>query len=203
MIDLVYNRLASADEDLPHTTTIRFHNIKMKGSIASSLLFANAALAFPWVRDVPGVNSAPLVARQQAPEPGGPGSAETCPFNPNHVNAPEVTAQFPYNNAKNGRKGNEKGGYIVPAPGDTVHRFIAPTARDIRGPCPGLNVAANHGFLARDGVTTFNELVNAQQNIYNGMFHIAIITFLRRSLTVCSRLRPFPSVGIPRSPGRR
>lgn len=110
----------------------------MKYSIALSLLSANAAYAFPWVRDVPGVNSAPLVARQQAPEPGGPGSAETCPFNANHVPAPEVTSQFPYNNAKNGRKGNEKGGYQVPAPGDNVHRFIAPTARDIRGPCPGL-----------------------------------------------------------------
>lgn len=33
--------------------------------------------------------------------------------------------------------------------------------------CPGLNTAANHGFLARDGITTFNELVDAQQNVYN------------------------------------
>jgi hypothetical protein len=32
---------------------------------------------------------------------------------------------------------------------------------------PGLNTAANHGFLSRDGVTNFNELVAAQQNLYN------------------------------------
>lgn len=32
---------------------------------------------------------------------------------------------------------------------------------------PGLNAAANHGFLARDGITTINELVDAQQNLYN------------------------------------
>jgi hypothetical protein len=27
----------------------------------------------------------------------------------------------------------------------------APTATDIRGPCPGLNALANHGYLPRDG----------------------------------------------------
>jgi hypothetical protein len=32
---------------------------------------------------------------------------------------------------------------------------------------PGLNAAANHGYLSRDGVTTFDELVAAQQNIWN------------------------------------
>lgn len=32
---------------------------------------------------------------------------------------------------------------------------------------PGLNTAANHGFISRDGITTFDELVAAQQNIYN------------------------------------
>lgn len=32
---------------------------------------------------------------------------------------------------------------------------------------PGLNAAANHGFLARDGVATFNELVAMEQNVYN------------------------------------
>jgi hypothetical protein len=31
----------------------------------------------------------------------------------------------------------------VPAPNDTDHQFIAPTDTDIRGPCPGLNAAAN------------------------------------------------------------
>jgi hypothetical protein len=30
-----------------------------------------------------------------------------------------------------------------------------------------LNVAANHNFLAHDGITNFNELVDAQQNVYN------------------------------------
>jgi len=33
---------------------------------------------------------------------------------------------------------------MVPAEGDTAHAFQAPGPDDIRGPCPGLNTAANH-----------------------------------------------------------
>ncbi|ORY75436.1 hypothetical protein BCR37DRAFT_384063 [Protomyces lactucae-debilis] len=38
------------------------------------------------------------------------------------------------------------------------HAFIAPGPGDIRGPCPGLNAAANHGYLPRDGIATFATL---------------------------------------------
>ncbi|KAJ7030718.1 Peroxidase, family 2-domain-containing protein [Mycena alexandri] len=31
------------------------------------------------------------------------------------------------------------------------YQWIAPTATDLRGPCPGLNTLANHGYLPRDG----------------------------------------------------
>lgn len=37
---------------------------------------------------------------------------------------------------------------------------------------PGLNVMANYGFISRDGVSSFDELVAAQQNMYNvGVHH--------------------------------
>lgn len=36
----------------------------------------------------------------------------------------------------------------------TTHQFIAPTSSDKRGPCPGLNAAANHGFLPHSGLPT-------------------------------------------------
>lgn len=39
----------------------------------------------------------------------------------------------------------------------------------------GLNTAANHGFLARDGVTTFNELIDAQQNVYGVGYGLAVV----------------------------
>jgi hypothetical protein len=34
------------------------------------------------------------------------------------------------------------------------HPFMAPGPNDRRGQCPGLNAAANHGFLPRNGIPT-------------------------------------------------
>ncbi|KAJ6497277.1 Cloroperoxidase [Mycena sanguinolenta] len=31
------------------------------------------------------------------------------------------------------------------------HEWIAPSAKDVRSPCPGLNTLANHGYLPRNG----------------------------------------------------
>jgi hypothetical protein len=41
------------------------------------------------------------------------------------------------------------------------HAFKAPGQNDQRGPCPGLNALANHGYIARNGVTSFAEVVIA------------------------------------------
>ena len=50
--------------------------------------------------------------------------------------------------------------------------------------CPGLNVAANHNFLAHDGITTYNELVDAQQNVYNVGYDLAnLLALLGLTLT--------------------
>nr|POE76235.1 aromatic peroxygenase [Quercus suber] len=155
--------------------------LKMKSAVLSSLL-VSGAYAFPWVLNDPNVDSSSLPkyrSLQNRQQPGvGPGGAATCPFNPNHVPAAPVTDQYPYNGAVDGKPGKGKGGYQVPAPGDTAHAFIAPGPNDIRGPCPGLNTAANHGFLARDGIVTFNELVDAQQNLYNVGFDLATLLAL-------------------------
>ncbi|OAA69366.1 Chloroperoxidase [Akanthomyces lecanii RCEF 1005] len=35
------------------------------------------------------------------------------------------------------------------------HEYRDPQPGDIRGPCPGLNAAANHGYLPRDGIATY------------------------------------------------
>ena len=42
-----------------------------------------------------------------------------------------------------------------------AHAFIAPGASDLRGPCPGLNALANHGYIARNGYTNILEAENA------------------------------------------
>jgi len=41
------------------------------------------------------------------------------------------------------------------------HAFKAPRDRDRRGPCPGLNALANHGYISRTGITSFAEVVTA------------------------------------------
>ncbi|KAF1960406.1 Cloroperoxidase [Byssothecium circinans] len=127
---------------------------------------------YAFIANQPGIKNTHLLARQQSagPLPGGP---ETCPFNPNHVPAVPVNAEFNYNGAYGGFPGRGKGGYQVPAPNDTAHQFMPPTDKDIRGPCPGLNAMANHGFLARDGITEYAELVDAVQNVYNMAYDLA------------------------------
>ena len=47
-----------------------------------------------------------------------------------------------------------------------AHSFIAPTASDLRGPCPAMNAAANHGYIARNGYTTLQESRDASINVF-------------------------------------
>lgn len=48
----------------------------------------------------------------------------------------------------------------------------------------GLNTAANHNFLAHDGIVTYNELVDAQQNVYNVGYDLAnLLAILGLTLT--------------------
>ena len=39
------------------------------------------------------------------------------------------------------------------------YAYAAPGEDEIRGPCPGLNAAANHGYLPRSGVASIEETV--------------------------------------------
>lgn len=49
----------------------------------------------------------------------------------------------------------------------TKNEFVAPTDGDIRGPCPGLNAAANHGFLPHDGVPNILQTISGLRQAYN------------------------------------
>ncbi|MCJ1248402.1 hypothetical protein MMC30_005619 [Trapelia coarctata] len=137
--------------------------------ILSLALAAELATAFPWVASSPGVDSSLLFHRAPVKRDDA-----NCPFNPNHKGAAPYTAQYPYTGAKNGLPGTGVGGIKVPADGDTAHYYTPPGSGDIRGPCPGLNAAANHNFLSHDGITTFTELVDAQQNLYNIGYDLAV-----------------------------
>lgn len=47
------------------------------------------------------------------------------------------------------------------------HEFASPGNGDIRGQCPGLNAAANHGFIPRNGLLTTQQTVNGLRDAYN------------------------------------
>lgn len=46
------------------------------------------------------------------------------------------------------------------------HVWVAPRPSDLRGPCPGLNVLANHGYIQRNGITNLAEVVDAAQLVF-------------------------------------
>ncbi|KAH7067630.1 hypothetical protein BKA63DRAFT_452533 [Paraphoma chrysanthemicola] len=47
------------------------------------------------------------------------------------------------------------------------HEFASPGSGDIRGQCPGLNAAANHGFLPRNGIVSTTQTVTGLGEAYN------------------------------------
>ncbi|KAJ4287353.1 hypothetical protein N0V90_012751 [Kalmusia sp. IMI 367209] len=51
-----------------------------------------------------------------------------------------------------------------PEPG---YEFKAPGPGDSRGPCPGLNLLANHGYLPRNGKVTFGQVLEATSRGFN------------------------------------
>lgn len=51
-----------------------------------------------------------------------------------------------------------------PEPGYT---FQAPGPGDSRGPCPGLNLLANYGYLPRNGIVTAGEVLQATARGFN------------------------------------
>ncbi|KIJ30163.1 hypothetical protein M422DRAFT_187474 [Sphaerobolus stellatus SS14] len=47
---------------------------------------------------------------------------------------------------------------------DAAHPFMPLQDGDIRGPCPGLNTLASHGYLPRNGIATPAQIINAVQD---------------------------------------
>ncbi|GAA5893865.1 hypothetical protein JCM5296_004622 [Sporobolomyces johnsonii] len=50
---------------------------------------------------------------------------------------------------------------------DSAHPFVAPEPSDQRGPCPGLNVMANYGYLPRNGIITAEQAISASKDVFN------------------------------------
>ena len=54
--------------------------------------------------------------------------------------------------------------YVDVGPG-SGHEWQAPGPNDLRGPCPGLNAFANHGFIPKNGYATIAQFVEATEHV--------------------------------------
>lgn len=61
---------------------------------------------------------------------------------------------------------NAKDQYVDVSPG-SGHEFKSPGPNDLRGQCPGLNAAANHGFLPRNGVANIQQTMDGLAAAYS------------------------------------
>ncbi|KAJ7609715.1 Chloroperoxidase [Mycena polygramma] len=66
---------------------------------------------------------------------------------------------------------------------DADHPFIPPGTNDMRGPCPAMNTLANHGYISRNGITNFEEIIrgtaeafNLDRDMSSGMAALNILT---------------------------
>ncbi|KAI9685854.1 MAG: hypothetical protein M1822_004132 [Bathelium mastoideum] len=65
-------------------------------------------------------------------------------------------------------------GHIIIPGDDPNHQFQAPGPTDVRGICPTLNALANHGYISRDGITSFAEAANAVQTGYGFGYGLSV-----------------------------
>ncbi|KAM3420807.1 hypothetical protein BST61_g4052 [Cercospora zeina] len=100
----------------------------MVGTLFTTALLLNGAVAFPHIAEMV-ANNRRQVPEELIPFPEWPGT-------PNH-------AIF---------DGFDADQQLVSVSGE--HEFRLPGPNDIRGPCSGLNAAANHGYIPRDGIAT-------------------------------------------------
>lgn len=56
---------------------------------------------------------------------------------------------------------------LVSNSGNYYYQAADFSAGDIRGPCPGLNAAANHGYISRDGITNLLEAIAGTNAVFN------------------------------------
>jgi len=46
------------------------------------------------------------------------------------------------------------------------YAFVAPGPNDLRGPCPGLNAMANHGYIPHNGVATITQFIQGTYDVF-------------------------------------
>ena len=101
----------------------------MVGTLLSSALFLNGVAAFPYIAEMAKQKRQVGIPNEVLKFPEYPGLPTHALFD--RFDAAEQFVSL-----------------------EGAHEFRAPGPGDIRGPCSGLNAAANHGFIPRDGIAT-------------------------------------------------
>ncbi|KAF1997251.1 Cloroperoxidase [Amniculicola lignicola CBS 123094] len=77
------------------------------------------------------------------------------------------------------------------------HKFIQAGPNDYRGPCPGLNALANHGYIPRNGVATIDQMINASTEVFGlSIDHASSAAIYSTPMTVSPDLNTI-SIGDP------
>lgn len=86
----------------------------------------------------------------------------------------------------------------------SANEYQAPGSGDLRGPCPGLNAAANHGFLPHNGVTTLEQSKYSPAKIHDCAELLQLLLGLvQRTGLALNLLRPYlPSLSHSRGISR-
>jgi hypothetical protein len=93
----------------------------------------------------------------------------------------------------------KRGDFVVPkAPGFDAtaqyisnkgeHAFVPPdfTKGDQRGPCPGLNAMANHGYLPHNGVGSITQFTTATNKVFGMGLDLAAFLSVYGAVMVCT-----------------
>ncbi|OJJ35865.1 hypothetical protein ASPWEDRAFT_172654 [Aspergillus wentii DTO 134E9] len=120
-----------------------------------------------------------------------------------HSNHAAMHKRCPYANGHHqGVSGHEKRFLVdsMKSPVDVTreHAFQPPDFEkgDQRGPCPGLNALANHGYIPRNGVVSFGDAITAINKVYGMGVDLATILALMGTVWTGNPLSLDPSFSI-------
>lgn len=76
------------------------------------------------------------------------------------------------------------------------HVYQSPAAGDQRGPCPGLNALANHGYIPRDGVVSLLGATTAMNEVFGFSIELAALLAVMGVVWTGNPLSANPSFSI-------
>ncbi|KAE8251370.1 hypothetical protein A4X13_0g4023 [Tilletia indica] len=138
--------------------------------------------AFPFYADQPRSQIVPISERASIPDP----LAHTRAAQRQRILARRNEARFEKRDPAQ----------LVRVP-DSNHPYKAPTKSDKRGPCPGLNTLANHGYLPRSGIVHAHDIVEGTAAGFNLGFDLATFLALFGILVDGDPLSGMLSIGGP------